>query len=156
MPQTSVNPIPIKRKATSILKEFKKFAVRGNAVDLAVGVIIGAAFGKIVTSLVNDILTPIIGAIIGNIDFTNRFIALNGAQYASLADAKASSAPVLTYGNFIQNVVDFLLIAVIIFLVVKVVNKLAHSEPVPKSIKLTRDQELLTEIRDSLKQHVRQ
>jgi len=156
MPQTPENPIPAKKKATSILKEFKKFAIRGNAVDLAVGVIIGAAFGKIVTSLVNDILTPVIGALIGNIDLTNRYVALNGAHYASLADAKASNAPILTYGNFIQNIVDFLLIAIIIFIVVKVVNKLVRTEPVPKPVKLTRDQELLTEIRDSLKQQVRQ
>lgn len=101
------------------LKEFKEFISRGNILDLAVGVVIGGAFGKIVTSMVDDIIMPLVGALTGGIDFTNLFKSLDGNEYASLTAAKESGAAVLTYGNFIQNVVNFLIIAFVIFMVIK-------------------------------------
>src|SRR6266566_2365555 len=93
-----------------ILKEFKQFAMRGNVIDLAVGVIIGAAFGKIVTSLVNDLLMPPIGLIFGKVDFTNLFVSLGSQTFATLKDAKAAGAPVIAYGVFINTVIDFLIV----------------------------------------------
>jgi len=107
----------------SLLKEFKDFAARGNVIDLAVGVIIGAAFGKIVSSLVNDILMPPIGLILGKVDFSNLFVTLSSAHYNSLADAKAAGAPTLNYGIFINNIIDFLIVAFVIFLIVKETNR---------------------------------
>lgn len=100
----------------SLVKEFRDFAVRGNVVDLAVGVVIGAAFGKIVSSFVNDILTPSIGMLLGNIDFTNLFINLSGERVATLAEAQAANIPVISYGVFINTVVDFLIQAFVIFI----------------------------------------
>ncbi|MGE5673275.1 MAG: large conductance mechanosensitive channel protein MscL [Mycobacterium leprae] len=109
----------------SILKEFKTFAMRGNVLDLAVGVIIGAAFGKIVTSLVNDIIMPPLGALIGRVDFTNLYIplSLSHAHYPSLAAARAAGAPVIAYGLFLNNVLDFLITAFAVFIVVQQVNR---------------------------------
>jgi large conductance mechanosensitive channel len=112
-----------------MLKEFKEFAMKGNVVDLAVGVILGAAFGKIVSSLVGDILMPPIGKLMGNIDFSNLFIALNGETYASLAAAKAAGAPTVNYGVFINAVIDFIIVAFVIFLVVKQMNRLKKEAP---------------------------
>lgn len=113
-------------------KEFKTFILRGNVMDLAVAVIIGGAFGKIISSLVNDILMPPIGLLLNGVNFQDLFLALNGEAYASLAAAQAAGAPVLAYGSFIKNVVDFLIIAVVIFLMVKGINRLAKkSAPVP-------------------------
>jgi large conductance mechanosensitive channel len=106
----------------SLIKEFKEFALKGNAVDLAVGVIIGAAFGKIVASLVDDILMPPLAAITGGRDFTNLFVTLRGAHFATLAQAKAAGAITLNYGMFLNAVIDFAIIAFVIFLVVKRVN----------------------------------
>jgi len=103
--------------------EFKKFIMRGNVLDLAVGVIIGAAFGKIVTSMVNDILMPVISLAIGKIDFGGMFIALNGKDYPNLAAAKADKAAVLAYGLFINTAIEFLIIAFVIFMIVKQVNR---------------------------------
>lgn len=103
-------------------KEFKEFIARGNVLDLAIGVIIGGAFGKIVSSLVDDIIMPLIGLATGGVDFTQKYIALDGNTYESLAKAKESTA-VFAYGNFIQNIVDFLIIALVIFIVIKNVNK---------------------------------
>ena len=103
-------------------KEFKEFISRGNVLDLAIGVIIGGAFGKIVSSLVDDIIMPFIGLLTGGVDFTQKYIALDGNTYESLAKAKESTA-VFAYGNFIQNIVDFLIIALVIFIVIKNVNK---------------------------------
>lgn len=103
-------------------KEFKEFISRGNVLDLAIGVIIGGAFGKIVSSLVDDIIMPLIGLATGGVDFTQKYIALDGNTYESLAKAKESTA-VFAYGNFIQNIVDFLIIALVIFIVIKNVNK---------------------------------
>lgn len=113
-----------------MLKEFKEFALRGNVLDLAVGVIIGAAFGTVVTSLVNDIIMPPIGQLMGGIDFKDFFVALDGSTYASLDEAKKAAAPVLAYGNFINTVVNFLIVAFAIFLVVKQVNRFRKPVPV--------------------------
>src|ERR1700722_14058685 len=104
--------------------EFKKFIMRGNVLDLAIGVIIGAAFGKIVTSLVNDMLMPMLSLITGKVDFSNLFVSLNGQHYDTLADAKKAAAPTLNYGLFVNTVIEFLIIAFVIFLIVKQVNRL--------------------------------
>jgi large conductance mechanosensitive channel len=136
-----------------MLEEFKKFALRGNVVDLAVGVIIGAAFGGIVTSLVNDIIMPIIGAITGGLDFSNYFIPLSAKVTAtSLVEAKKQGA-VLAWGNFITLAINFIIIAFILFLIIRGINKLfkkAAEEPAAPPAP-TKDQMLLEEIRDILK-----
>jgi len=113
-----------------MLKEFKEFAMKGSVLDLAIGVIIGAAFGKIVTSMVDDILTPVIGLVLGKIDFANLFISLNGQAYPTLAEAKKAAAPTLNFGLFLNNVINFLIVAFVIFLIVKQVNRLKR-EPAP-------------------------
>ena len=111
-----------------MLQEFKEFIMRGNALDLAIGVIIGAAFGNIVSSLVNDILMPPIGLLLGQVDFSGLFIDLSGQGYATLAAAQEAGAPTLNYGLFINNVIDFLIIAFVIFIVVKQVNRFTKQE----------------------------
>ena len=113
-----------------MLKEFKEFAVKGNAIDLAIGVIIGGAFGKVVSTLVSDILMPPLGMIMGKVDFTNLFISLTGDQYPTLAAAKAAGAPTINYGVFINTLIDFVIVAFAIFMVVKQLNRL-KKEPVP-------------------------
>jgi len=113
-----------------MLKEFREFAMRGNVVDLAVGVIIGAAFGKIITSLVNDIIMPPVGLVLGRVDFSNLYIDLSGKTYASLAAAKAAGAPTINYGLFINNVIDFLIVAFAVFLLVRGINRL-YPKPAP-------------------------
>jgi large conductance mechanosensitive channel len=113
-----------------MLSEFKKFIMRGNVLDLAVGVVIGAAFGKIVASLVSDLLMPVIGLALGKVDFSGLFISLNGESYANLAAAKAAKAPTLNYGLFINTVIEFLIVAFAIFMVIKVANKFQKAEPV--------------------------
>jgi large conductance mechanosensitive channel len=133
-----------------MLEEFKKFALRGNAVDLAIGVIIGAAFGAIVSSLVGDILSPMIGAVAGGFDFSNYFIPLSSQVTAdTLAEAKKQGA-VLAWGSFLTIIINFIIIAFVMFLVVKLMNRAMRSEeakaPVP-----TKQEVLLTEIRDLLK-----
>lgn len=105
-----------------MIREFKDFAMRGNVLDLAIGVIIGAAFGTVVNSLVTDIIMPPIGMAAGQIDFKDLFVSLNGVSYPSLAAAKTAGAPVIAYGNFINQVVNFLIVAFAVFLVVKQVN----------------------------------
>ena len=105
-------------------QEFKQFAARGNVIDLAVGVIIGAAFGKIVSSLVSDIVMPPIGMVLGQVDFKNLYVALNGQVYASLADAQKAGAPTINYGIFLNTIVEFLIVAVVIFLFVGQVNRM--------------------------------
>src|SRR5271155_4364526 len=107
----------------NIWKEFRDFAARGSVVDLAVGVIIGAAFGKIVTSLVNDIVMPPIGLVLGHVDFSNLFVSLSDKHYDSVSAAKAAGAPTINYGLFINNVIDFLIVAFVIFLLVKQINR---------------------------------
>jgi large conductance mechanosensitive channel len=114
-----------------MLSEFKKFIMRGNVLDLAIGVIIGAAFGKIVTSVVNDVLMPVIGLALGAMDFSNRFVSLNGKAYDTLAAAKADKAPTLNYGLFINTIIEFLIIALVIFLIVKQVNRFFPASPPP-------------------------
>ena len=133
-----------------MLEEFKKFALKGNVIDLAVGVIIGAAFGGIVTSMVGDITMPIIGAITGGLDFSNYFTGLSKSVTATnLADAKKQGA-VLAWGSFLTLTLNFLIVAFVLFLVIRLMNRLkAKEEAAPE--KPTKDQELLTEIRDLLK-----
>jgi large conductance mechanosensitive channel len=114
-----------------MFSEFKKFIMRGNVLDLAIGVIIGAAFGKIVTSLVNDILMPVISLVTGKIDFASLFVSLNGKEYATLALAKADKAPTLAYGIFINTIIEFLIVAFVIFLIVKQVNRFKKPEEAP-------------------------
>src|SRR5689334_2198764 len=118
-----------------MLKEFKEFVMRGNVLDLAIAVIIGAAFGAIVTSLVNDILMPPIGLLMKGVDFKDLFVALNGKTYAALADAKKDSAPIIAYGNFINTIINFLIIAFVIFLIVKQVNRFKKPAPEAPSTK---------------------
>ena len=141
-----------------MLREFKEFAMRGNVLDMAVGIIIGAAFGTIVNSLVTDVIMPPVGLALGGVDFTNLFVTLrDGAKaagpYASLADAKAAGAVTLNYGAFVNSIVSFLIVAFAVFLVVKGANSLKQKQaeapaapPAP-----TADQKLLAEIRDLLK-----
>jgi large conductance mechanosensitive channel len=135
-----------------MFKEFKEFAVRGNVVDMAVGIIIGAAFGRIVTSFVNDVIMPPIGLMVGNVDFSQLFINLGDGAYATLAEAQEAGAATLNYGIFLQTLFDFLIVAFVIFLVVQQMNKLKRKdEAAPAPLKPTKDQELLTEIRDLLR-----
>ena len=134
-------------------KEFKEFAVKGNVMDMAVGVIIGGAFGKIVTSLVNDIIMPLIGKATGGVSFADLFINLsNDETYATLAAAKEAGVSVFAWGQFVQNIIDFLIIALCIFLMVKAINKAKKKEePAPAAPAGPTQEELLTEIRDLLK-----
>jgi large conductance mechanosensitive channel len=142
----------LKKKGLQMLKEFRDFAMRGNVVDLAVGVIIGAAFGSIVTSLVGDIIMPVIGAITGGLDFSNYFTGLSKAVTATnLADAKKQGA-VLAWGNFLTLTLNFVIVAFVLFLVIRGINQLKRKdEAAPPPPKPTRHEELLTEIRDLLK-----
>lgn len=121
-----------------MLKEFKAFAMRGNVIDLAVGVIIGAAFGKIITSFVNDILMPPIGLLLGKVDLANRYVSLNGQKYANLVAAQEAGAPTLNYGLFIKNIFDFLIVAFVIFLMIRAINRLSRKEEKPVEV-TTRD-----------------
>ncbi len=118
-----------------MLKEFKEFAVKGNVMDMAVGIIIGASFGKIVNSLVNDVLMPPIGRLTGRVDFSSMFISLDGNHYATLADAK--NAPLLKYGTFINTVIEFVIVAFAVFLLVKQVNRLRTPAPAPAPVEPT-------------------
>lgn len=118
-----------------MFKEFTKFAMRGNVLDLAVGIIIGAAFGKIVSSFVADILMPVIGLVLGKVDFSNQFINLSGTNYPSIAAAKAAGAATLNYGLFINAIVDFLIVAFAIFLLIKQVNKICAKPPAAPTTK---------------------
>ena len=139
----------------SFISEFKEFAVKGNVVDMAVGVIIGGAFGKIVTSLVQDIVMPIVGKLVGGVDFTNLFINLGEGEFASLAEAEKAGAPLVKYGVFINTALDFVIIAFAIFLAIKAINKMKRETP-PAPEEPTPDPEdivLLREIRDSLKRN---
>ncbi|HHQ14940.1 MAG TPA: large-conductance mechanosensitive channel protein MscL [Chromatiales bacterium] len=136
-----------------MLNEFKKFAMRGNVVDMAVGIVIGAAFGKIVSSFVNDVIMPPIGLLMGNVDFSNLFINLGSGSYATLAAAEEAGAPIIKYGVFINTVLDFVIVAFAIFLVVRAMNKMQKQEeakPAPPP-EPSAEEKLLTEIRDALK-----
>jgi large conductance mechanosensitive channel len=112
-----------------MLKEFREFVMRGNVMDLAVGVIIGGAFGKIVSSLVSDIIMPPIGLLLNGVNFSDLFISLNGQAYATLAEAQAAGVPTLNYGSFVNNVIDFLIIALVIFLLIRAMNRLQRPAP---------------------------
>jgi large conductance mechanosensitive channel len=115
----------------TILQEFKQFAIRGNVIDMAVGIVIGLAFGKIVSSLVSDIIMPPIGQLMGNVDFSNLFITLGPGAFENLAAAQRAGAATINYGVFINTVLDFLIVAFAIFLLVKAINKLKREEPAP-------------------------
>jgi large conductance mechanosensitive channel len=134
-----------------MLKEFRDFINRGSVMDLAVAVIIGGAFGKIVTSLVNDLIVPIISLILGGRSFAGQYIALNGQVYPTIDAAREAGAAVLAWGSFVQNIIDFLIIAFVIFLLVRTINNMKKAPPPAAPPAPTRDQELLTEIRDLLK-----
>jgi large conductance mechanosensitive channel len=135
-----------------MLQEFKEFALRGNVVDMAVGIIIGAAFSTIVRSLVDDIVMPPIGVVTGGVDFSNMFIALNGESYPSLAAARQAGAPTINFGLFINNVISFMIVAFVLFMAIKAMNTLRRkqeeqpqTEPPP-----SREVQLLEQIRDAL------
>ena len=138
-----------------MLKEFKDFAMRGNVIDLAVGIIIGAAFGRIVQSLVNDIIMPPIGLILGNIDFSNLFLNLSSQSYDSLSDAQEAGAATINYGLFINHIITFVIVAFCVFVLVKNVNRLTaekkKEEESAAPPEPPRDEVLLEEIRDLLK-----
>lgn len=135
----------------SMMSEFKEFALKGNVMDLAVGVIIGAAFGKIVDSLVGDIIMPVVSLVVGGLDFSNMYIPLNGQDAAlALVEAKKAGA-VLAYGNFITIALNFIILAFIIFQMVRMMNKLKKAEPAPAPAATPEDVVLLREIRDALK-----
>ena len=137
----------------SIVQEFKEFAVKGNMVDLAVAVIIGAAFGKIVNSLVKDIIMPLVGMLLGGVDFSNLFLTLGSGKFATLAEAEKAGAAILKYGAFLQTLVDFLIIAWVIFIAVKAINRMKRQEPAPAPAPAAPPEEvlLLREIRDAVK-----
>mgnify|MGYP000361319422 CR=1 FL=1 len=138
----------------SIASEFKAFALKGNVMDLAVGVIIGGAFGKIVDSLVADIIMPIVGAVFGKLDFSSLYVVLGSVPAGTantLADLKKAGVPVFAYGNFITVAVNFAILAFIIFMMVKQMNRLKAAEPAPAAPATPEDVLLLREIRDNLK-----
>src|SRR5512134_1067495 len=144
--------LKVLRGNAAMLKEFKEFALRGNVMDMAVGVIIGAAFSTIVRSLVDDIIMPPIGVVTGGVDFSSIFIALNGEHYDSLGVARQAGAPTMNIGLFINNVISFLIVAFVLFMAIKAMNQLRRrqeeapaSEPPP-----SREVQLLEEIRDAL------
>ena len=114
-----------------MLKEFKEFVMRGNVVDLAIGIVIGAAFGKIVTSFVGDILMPPIGLLLGKVDFTNLFITVSGQRYDTLAEAKAAGAVTINYGLFLSSVMDFMIVAFAIFFLIRQINRLRRKQEAP-------------------------
>ncbi len=132
-----------------MISEFKAFISRGNVVDLAIAVVIGAAFGKIITALVDGIIMPVVGMALGGSDFSQLFVALDGNDYANLAAAQAAAAPVVTYGAFIQTLIDFVLIAFVIFMLLKAYNRM--HKPAEVAVATPEDVLLLREIRDSLK-----
>ncbi len=119
-------------------KEFREFILRGNVVDMAVGIIIGAAFGRIVNSFVNDILMPPLGLLLGKVDFSNLFITLSGGHYATLAEAQEAGAVTLNYGLFLNNVVDFLIVGFVIFLFIRQVNRMKRQEEAPPTAPTTK------------------
>lgn len=121
-----------------MLKEFKEFAMRGNVLDMAVGIIIGAAFGKIITSLVTDVLMPPLGLVLGKVDFSNLFLNISGKSYPSLAAAKAAGAATINYGIFLNNIIDFLIVAFAVFLLVRQVNRWT-TRPAPAAAPTTKD-----------------
>jgi len=122
-----------------MLKEFKAFAMRGNVLDMAVGIILGVAFGKIITSFVNDVVMPPIGLLLGKVDFSNLFIDLSGKSYATLAEAKAAGAATIKYGLFLNTVVDFIIVAFVIFLLVRQVNRMTREPEAAPAAPTTKE-----------------
>jgi large conductance mechanosensitive channel len=120
-----------------MLKEFKAFAMRGNVMDMAVGIIIGAAFGRIITSLVSDIIMPPIGRVLGHVDFSSLFLNISGTDYPTLAAAKAANAATINYGMFLNTVIDFLIVAFVIFLIVRQINR--WDKPAPAAAPVTKE-----------------
>lgn len=138
----------------SFMSEFKEFAVKGNAMDLAVGVIIGVAFGKIVDSIVNDLIMPLASTLFGGLDFTNMFIALGSVPEGiamTLAEVKKTGVPVFAYGNFLTILLNFIILAFIVFMLVRLINRLKKAEPPAAAPATPEDVVLLREIRDSLR-----
>ncbi len=138
----------------SMMSEFKEFAVKGNVVDMAVGIIIGGAFGKIVSSLVNDVILPPVGLALGGVSFNDLFMNLGDGAFETLAAAQEAGAPVIAYGSFLQNVLDFLIVAFVIFMMVRGINNLKRKEEAVKEAAPPKPSEevvLLREIRDGLK-----
>ncbi|HEX2643627.1 MAG TPA: large conductance mechanosensitive channel protein MscL [Thermoanaerobaculia bacterium] len=133
-----------------LIQEFKEFAVKGNALDLAVGVVLGAAFGRIVSSLVDDVIMPPIGMAMGGMDFANYFVTLGPGQYKTLAEAKEAGAATLNYGNFIQAIIYFLIVAFALFLVIRVINRFRRKQEEAPPAAPAEEVLLLREIRDSL------
>jgi large conductance mechanosensitive channel len=143
-----------REKSMGIVSEFKEFAVKGNAMDLAVGVIIGAAFGKIVDSIVNDLVMPIVGAVFGGFDFSNLFIALGTVPEGvamTLTEVKKAGIPVFAYGSFLTFLLNFIILAFIVFMLVKQINRLKKAAPPAAAPATPEDIVLLRDIRDSLK-----
>ena len=136
-----------------MLDEFKQFAMRGNVVDMAVGIIIGGAFGKIISSFVADVIMPPIGMLMGNVDFSQLFINLSDASYETLAAAKEAGPPTINYGVFLNTVLDFLIVAFAIFMVIRGMNKMKkqEEEKPAEPAKPSEEVQLLTDIRDALK-----
>jgi large conductance mechanosensitive channel len=134
-----------------MLKEFREFAMKGNVLDMAIGVIIGGAFGKIVSSLVSDVLMPPIGLLMGKVDFSSLFLNLSGTPQPSLIAAKAAGTPTINYGVFLQTVFDFLIVAFVIFLLVKQINRFKRAAPPAPAAGPTNEEKLLMEIRDALR-----
>lgn len=136
------------------VKEFREFAIKGNVIDLAVGVIIGAAFGKIVNSLVNDLVMPPIGMLLGGASFSDLLYSLDGKDYESISTAKQAGAPIIAYGSFFQTILEFFIVAFAVFLMIKGINRLKRREEVVVVVEApqaTKQEALLTEIRDLLK-----
>ncbi len=121
-----------------MLKEFKEFAMRGNVVDMAIGVIIGGAFGKIITSLINDVIMPPIGLLLGGVDFTNLFLDLSGKGYSSLAAAQEAGAATINYGLFLNTILNFIVVALVIFLLVRQINRMQKQEETPPAAPTTK------------------
>jgi large conductance mechanosensitive channel len=137
-----------------MLKEFKEFAMKGNVVDMAVGIIIGGAFGSIITSLVNDVMMPPVGLLLGGLDFKDMFISLGAKTHATLAEARKENAPVIAWGAWLNTVINFLIVAACMFLVVKAMNAAKRAEPAlppPAPPQPSAEEKLLAEIRDILK-----
>lgn len=139
MPPIALKSGKDKGSKMGFAKEFKEFAMRGNVVDLAVGVIIGAAFGKIVSSFVADIVMPPLGLLMGKVDFTNMFAVLSGGTFKTLAEAKAAGAITLNYGNFLMTILDFVLVALAIFVMITQINRLKKKEEAKPAVPTTKD-----------------
>ena len=134
-----------------MLTEFKEFAMRGNVLDMAIGIVLGGAFGQIVTSMVKDVVMPPIGLVLGKADFSSLFLNISGTEYATLKAAQEAGAATINYGIFLNTIINFLIVAFVIFLLVKQVNRFKREAPAPPPPGPSREEQLLAEIRDLLK-----